>query len=182
MLENASPFLIRQMKIPSTVIIGYGNPDRQDDGVAWHILAGFSKQLGRVVPSNWEEPFETTDEYPHLLFQLQLAPEVSETLANYDHVLFVDAHTGDIPNDIQLCEVTSGMQTSPFTHHMTAEACLQLTSSLYQAKPRAYLLSVRGYSFAFTQNLSPQTAFLAAIAVNKGMDWLSNLGKAAKDE
>lgn len=163
------------MKLPSTVIVGYGNPDRQDDGVAWHILAGISKQLGRPTPANWEDPFEISTEYPHLIFQLQLAPEISETLARYENVLFVDAHTGDIPNDIQLSEVTGGTQVSPFTHHMTAEACLQLTNSIYFAKPMAYLLSVRGYSFAFTQNLSPQTAFLAAIAISKGMDWLAKL-------
>lgn len=170
--------LFSMMKIPSTIVIGYGNPDRQDDGVAWHILAGLSKQLGRTVPEKWEDPFELSGDFPHLMFQLQLAPEVSEILARYDNILFVDAHTGDIPNDIQFCEVTSGMQTSPFTHHMTAEACLQLTHSLYQAKPRAYLLSVRGYSFSFTQNLSPQTAFLAAIGINKGMDWLKSLGSS----
>lgn len=163
------------MKLPSTAIVGYGNPDRQDDGVAWHILAGISGQLERPTPENWEEPFEITSDYPHLFFQLQLAPEISETLARYDYVLFVDAHTGDIPNDIQLSEVTGGMQTSPFTHHITAEACLQLAKTIYQAKPMAYLLSVRGYSFAFTQNLSPQTAFLAAIAIKKGMDWLKKL-------
>ncbi len=165
------------MKTPSTIIIGYGNPDRQDDGVAWHILAGFAQRLNRKVPTDWEDPFEIGEDFPHILFQLQLNPEVSETLAQYENILFVDAHTGDIPNDIQFGEVSEGFQTSPFTHHMTAEACLDLTRTLYQSKPRAYLLSVRGYSFGFTQNLSPQTAFLSAIAVNKGMDWLTQLEK-----
>jgi Ni,Fe-hydrogenase maturation factor len=163
------------MNIPSTVIIGYGNPDRQDDGVAWHILAGIAKKLGRVVPANWEEPFELSEESPHIMFRLQLDPEISETLSQYQNVCFVDAHTGDIPNDIQFGEVTSGFQTSPFTHHITAEACLALTQSLYQKKPEAFLLSVRGYAFGFTQELSPQTAFLAVIAIDKGMEWLKGL-------
>jgi hydrogenase maturation protease len=175
MPETASPFLFLTMKIPSTIIIGYGNPDRQDDGVAWHILAGLTQRLGRSVPADWEEPFEIGDDYPHLLFQLQLNPEVSETLSRYERILFIDAHTGDIPNDIQFGEVEKGFQISPFTHHMTAEACLDLTRTLYQSKPQAFLLSVRGYAFGFTQNLSPQTAFLSAIAVNKAMDWLSSM-------
>lgn len=172
----ASPFFILiTMNIPSTIFIGYGNPDRQDDGVAWHILANLAQKLGKPVPTSWEEPFEIGKEYPHLLFQLQLNPEVTETLAQYQIVCFVDAHTGDIPNDIQFGEVSEGYQTSPFTHHMTAEACLKLTNTLYRSEPKAYLLSVRGYSFGFTQNLSPQTAFLSAIAANKAWDWLNNL-------
>ncbi len=163
------------MKIPSTVFIGYGNPDRQDDGLAWHILAGIAKKLGRNVPENWEEPFDITDEFPHLIFQLQLAPEISETLAKYDNICFVDAHTGDIPNDIQFGEVGGEFQTSPFTHHMTAEACLTLTKTIYNVGPAAYLLSVRGYAFGFVQSLSPQTAFLTAIAVDRAIDWLHHL-------
>ena len=30
----------------NTLFIGYGNPDRQDDGVAWHVLTGIANQLG----------------------------------------------------------------------------------------------------------------------------------------
>lgn len=165
------------MDISSTIIVGYGNPDRQDDGVAWHILAGVAKKLGRVVPDNWEDPFEVGGDFPHLLFQLQLNPEVTETLAQYQNVCFVDAHTGDIPNDIQFGEVSSEFQVSPFTHHMTAEACLELTDSLYKAKPNAFLLSVRGYSFGFTEHLSPQTAFLSVIATETCMNWLKGLAK-----
>lgn len=163
------------MNIESTLFLGYGNPDRQDDGVAWHILAGISQKLGRKVPDEWEEPFEIGEEFPHMVFQLQLAPEISETLASYRNICFVDAHTGNIPNDIQFGEVSSGFQTSPFTHHITAESVMALTNSLYHVKPNAYMLSVRGYAFGFTHNLSPQTAFLTAIAVNKGVEWLAGL-------
>ena len=163
------------MNIESTLFIGYGNPDRQDDGVAWHVLAGISKKLGRKVPDVWDEPFEIGNDFPHLIFQLQLIPEIAETLSEYQNICFVDAHTGNIPNDIQFGKVTSGFQTSPFTHHMTAESVLALTRSLYHAQPKAYMLSVRGYAFGFTQELSPQTTFLSAIAINKGMEWLESL-------
>jgi len=163
------------MNIESTLFIGYGNPDRQDDGVAWHVLAGISQKLGRKVPDVWDDPFEIGDEFPNMIFNLQLIPEVAETLATYRNICFVDAHTGNIPNDIQFGEVSGGFQTSPFTHHITAETVLALTHSLYHAQPNAYMLSVRGYSFGFTQDLSPQTAFLTAIAINKGMEWLESL-------
>jgi Ni,Fe-hydrogenase maturation factor len=106
---------------------------------------------------------------------LQLNPEVAETIANYKNVCFLDAHTGNIPNDIQFGEVVSSFQTSPFTHHMPAESVLALSRSLYNAQPKAYMLSVRGYSFGFTQGLSPQTTFLSAIAINKALEWLEGL-------
>lgn len=175
MLNSGIALFVSLMTIPSTIFLGYGNPDRQDDGLAWHILAGISKNLERSVPESWEDPFEITDAYPHLVFQLQLAPEMSETLAKYDNICFVDAHTGDIPNDIQFGQVGGEFQNSPFTHHMTAEACLSLTKSLYSVGPNAFLLSVRGYSFGFTQSLSPQTAFLTAIAVDRAIEWLNSL-------
>ncbi|MEI8130945.1 MAG: hypothetical protein WCG34_00835 [Leptolinea sp.] len=163
------------MNFESTLFIGYGNPDRQDDGVAWHVLVGISQKLGRKVPDVWDEPFEIGNDFPHLIFQLQLIPEIAETLSEYQNICFVDAHTGNIPNDIQFDAVSNGFQTSPFTHHMTAEAVLALTKSLYHAQPKAYMLSIRGYAFGFTQDLSPQTTFLSAIAINKGMDWLESL-------
>jgi len=165
------------MNIDSTLFIGYGNPDRQDDGVAWHVLAGICQKLGRKVPELWDEPFEIGEDFPHLIFQLQLSPEISETISHYKNICFVDAHTGNIPNDIQFGEVNNDFQTSPFTHHMTAEAVLALTKTLYNSEPKAFMLSIRGYSFGFTQDLSPQTAFLAAIAINKGMEWLESLPK-----
>jgi Ni,Fe-hydrogenase maturation factor len=159
----------------NTLFIGYGNPDRQDDGVAWHVLAGIAQKLGRKVPAVWEDPFENDDVFPHMMFLLQLNPEISEILAEYQNICFIDAHTGNIPNDIQFGEITSGFQTSPFTHHITAESVLALTRSLYHAQPNAYMLSVRGYAFGFTQDLSPQTTFLTAIAINKGIEWLSKI-------
>lgn len=163
------------MNIDSTLFIGYGNPHRQDDGVAWHILAGLSQKLGRKVPEFWDEPFPLGEDFPHMIFELQLNPEIAETIANYKNICFVDAHTGNIPNDIQFGEVTGAFQTNPFTHHMPAETVLALTKSIYKAEPKAFLLSVRGYSFGFTQDLSPQTAFLSAIAITKGWDWLESL-------
>ena len=41
-----------------TLVIGYGNVDRQDDGAAWHILARLAKQLSELerpkrLPFRW---------------------------------------------------------------------------------------------------------------------------------
>jgi hydrogenase maturation protease len=155
-----------------TLILGYGNPDRQDDGVAWHVLVGVAKQLGRPVPETFEEEFEPGGPTPDFLFMLQLVPELAETLASYERVCFVDAHTGNVPKDIQLISVTAQFQTSPFTHHMTAATCLTLAQTIYHQFPQAILVSVRGYQFGFIQALSPETEVLAGQATSMILEWL----------
>ena len=77
----------------NTLFIGYGNPDRQDDGVAWHILAGIANQLGLETSPSWEDPLPSSPE-AEFAFYLQLTPELAEDLTSYDRVCFVDAHTG----------------------------------------------------------------------------------------
>ena len=155
-----------------TLIIGYGNFDREDDGVSWHILTSLVKKLGRPVPNDPNEEFENTGESPDFLFTLQLMPELSELFAGYERVCFVDAHTGNIKNDLNIEYLKSSFQKSPFTHHMTPSTCLSLTESLYNATPEAVLVSVRGYNFDFKRSLSPRTHELATQAVDKIYEWL----------
>ena len=155
-----------------TIIIGYGNPDREDDGLAWHILAELTRRLGRPVPTEVPEGFYPNGENPDFLFVLQLTPEMSETLAAYARVCFVDAHTGRVPQEISIEPVTSQLQTSPFTHHMTAETLLAMTEEIYDLHLDAMLASVRGYHFGFTVSLSPRTAELAVEVTDRIWEWL----------
>jgi hydrogenase maturation protease len=154
------------------LIIGYGNTDRQDDGVAWHILAGIGRRLGRPVPVSYDDEFDASDASPRLMFVLQLTPELAETLAEYERVCFVDAHTGNVPDDLNIADLASEFQTSPFTHHMTPATCLALARSVYGRAPRARLVSVRGYEFGFSRALSSRTAALADQAIEQIMGWL----------
>jgi hydrogenase maturation protease len=164
------------MNIPPTLIVGYGNPDRQDDGVAWHILLALSERLGRSKAINWDEGLYPTGESPDLLFVLQLTPELAELFAGFTRICFVDAHTGAVPEDLHISEIHPLYQKSPFTHHMTSSTCLALTQSIYGSLPEAILLSVRGYEFGFSHELSPSTAGLVEPAVSKIMDWLEGVG------
>lgn len=162
----------------TTLILGYGNADRQDDGVAWHVLARLARKLGQPAPSTPDDEFAGTGEpgagpNPALIFALQLTPEMAETIARYERVCFVDAHTGRVPQEIQFAPLKSEFQSSPFTHHMTAETCLALAGSLYGRQPaEAVLVSVRGYEFGFSHELSPRTAELAEEATEQIRVWL----------
>ena len=155
----------------TTLFIGYGNPDRQDDGVAWHVLKGVADRLGLETSQTWEDPLPSTPE-ADFAFHLQLTPELAEDLTYYDRVCFVDAHTGKIPMNVQVVDVTPEYQTSPFTHHLTPEMLLSMSQELYQKTPEAILVSVRGYEFGFETELSPFTSSLVTEAVERTVGWL----------
>jgi len=158
-----------------TLIIGYGNPDREDDGVAWHVLQGVAKQLGRTGPDLETGGLDQLGQSPDLLFVLQLTPELAELMADYDYVCFVDAHTGDYPEDLRFDSIVAGYQASPFTHHMTPETCLMLAERLYGHIPQAVMVSARGYRFGFSNELSIQTALLVEEAIERIACWLGEI-------
>lgn len=156
----------------STLILGYGNPDREDDGVAWHILAGIARRLHRPVPDDFSEDFSSQGS-PDLLFVLQLTPELAETVAQYDRVCLIDAHTGNIEEEVRLAKIEPQYQASPFTHHLTPQTLLNFTQNLYGAQPEMILVSVRGYQFGFINALSDKTAALSRMAEQKIWEWLN---------
>jgi hydrogenase maturation protease len=158
-----------------TLIVGYGNADRQDDGVAWHVLSGIARQLGRPVPAAPEDGVFPEGKDIDLWYVLQLAPEMSEDFANYERICFVDAHTGNIAEEILLQPVEASPAASAFTHHLTPAACLALTQAIYGKELEAKLLSVRGYQFGFTRELSPETAALVRQAIKVLDEWVSSV-------
>ena len=155
-----------------TLLIGYGNPDREDDGVAWHILRALTIKMGLPAPSSDEDEFPQNAQVD-FAFYLQLTPEMAEEIAAYEYVCFVDAHTGSIPEQVRLISVDSDFQRSPFTHHLTPQSLISICETLYKNKPDAALLSVRGYRFLFTRQLSEETLALVPEAVDLIWEWLN---------
>jgi hydrogenase maturation protease len=153
------------------LILGYGNPDREDDGVAWHLLRALTLKLGLPSPESYEDEFP---EFPQIdfAFQLQLTPEMAEDISVYQYVCFVDAHTGDIPEPIRLIDVESEFQASPFTHHLTPQSLLSMCETIYRRKPEAALLSVLGHRFLFSRQLSEETAALVPEALTLIWGWM----------
>jgi len=157
-----------------TLILGYGNPDRQDDGVAWHILRGllshFQQELSNDLDINVSDSKYGID----YLFQLQLTPELASDFNRYDRVCFVDAHTGAVPEDVHIERITAKFQHSPFTHHLTPASLISIAETLHHRSPEAILVSVRGFQFGFSQSLSEETASLTAPAIDTILKWLQS--------
>jgi hydrogenase maturation protease len=169
----AAGCIVYNGELMRTLLIGYGNADRQDDGVAWYVLTGLARKLGRPIPDLPEDGFIPEGKEIDLWYVLQLVPEMSEEMSQYQRICFVDAHTGNIADEILLQPVDTSPASSAFTHHLTPAACLALTQTIYGKTPEARLLSIRGYKFGFARELSPETARLVEQAIGILWDWMA---------
>ncbi|MBE0687420.1 MAG: hypothetical protein IH585_15635 [Anaerolineaceae bacterium] len=158
--------------IPKTLLIGYGNPDREDDGVAWHILREVAVFFGLTIPDILDESLIKDNEKLHFLFDLQLIPEMTYDMTDYSRICFVDAHTGALENDLNIQTLDRKFQNSPLTHHMTPQTILSILEQTFNHSPEAILVSVRGFQFGFENFLSPRTKKLATEAIEKISQWI----------
>lgn len=154
------------------LIIAYGNTDRQDDGVAWHVLRDLAARLGGDLPSTPQENAELALSGVELRYMLQLTPEIADDFAGFERVVFIDAHTGAHPDDIHLEAISAHYQASPLTHHLTPASCLAIAQALHGTAPEAILVSIRGHQFGFETHLSPPTAALVPAATRAILEWL----------
>ena len=107
---------------------------------------------------DWTESLDGTLRFWYLY---QLLPELAEDLSAYQQLVFIDAHNS--PQLPELVFEPSGpaWEHSAFTHHMSIGELLSITQTLSGSCPEAWLLSVRGYTFEFSQQLSERTEKLA---------------------
>ena len=125
----------------TTLIIGYGNRSRRDDGVGWFVI----EQLAALnLP---EVELETGQ---------QLEIEAAETISRFDAVIFVDAAIPEAPEAIQRSVVTPNFQSHAVAHYLTPADVLSLCKTLYQREPKAVLFSIRGRDFNFGTTPSPE--------------------------
>lgn len=123
------------------LIIGYGNPGRQDDGLG-PALADAMERLGL--------PGVTVDS------DYQLTVEHAEMAARHRVVVFADA-TVETPESFRWNRVEAGTTDIRFTsHHLGPSDVLALARDVFSAEPQGYVLAVRGECFdAFHTGLSP---------------------------
>jgi len=127
------------------LILGYGNPLRSDDGLGWQIAA----ELFRCNRSPEIE----------VLPCHQLTPELAEPVSKAELVLFIDCARGGRPGELRCDEIQVQLALQSFTHNLAPATLLGLSSELYGACPRAYLLTICGQNFEPGQSLS--TAVIA---------------------
>ena len=153
--------------MPRTIIIGYGNIDRSDDGLAYEVVNLVRQNLEQNILEEGDTGLEELGGEIDSVFLPQLVPEIMELLKDYEQIIFVDAHAGADLEDLNCSKVTPQCVSSTFTHHMTPETLLAFLKTLYQHEPEAYLVSVRAHDFDFKRTFSPKTQSLLGPASDK---------------
>lgn len=136
------------------LVIGYGNPYRQDDRVG-HDAAN---EIQR-----WAE--ENSFASIHVITAYQLDLDMVEDAIQAAVVIFVDAHTPDFSENISFEPIDAGISAGFTTHAFTAGDIIALCNSLYAKAPEAFMLSIPGYAFDMEDTLSPRTEELLPQAI-----------------
>jgi hydrogenase maturation protease len=150
-----------------TIIIGFGNIDRADDGVAYEVINTLRERLSQQKLSEEDSGLEELGSEPDSIFVHQLVPEIMDILIDYNQIIFVDAHVGDNLDNLNYAPVLPDNVSSTFTHHMTPAALLSFLKILYHHEAAGHLISIRGHNFDFNRNLSLKTSSLIQPAVEK---------------
>ncbi|MEZ4644237.1 MAG: hydrogenase maturation protease [Chloroflexota bacterium] len=127
------------------LLIGYGNPLREDDGIGWAAATALSQ------PEHAVEGVTLITETMH-----QLLPELADPISQADLVVFVDAAVSGEPGDIQ-SEAIRPFPSPPgaFSHHVGPAGLLEMARDLYGRFPPAYLFTITVANLGYGENLSP---------------------------
>ena len=159
----------------SFLVLGYGNPGRQDDGLgvacveALERWAAAERRPGLVFDSNY-----------------QLNIEDALTVAGHDGVLFVDATRAPVAR-FALRRIAPLAAATFSTHAMNPETVLALCAELYDKRPAAWLLTIQGRGWepnaAMTAearaNLAAALSFIKAFLRNPVTSQDSEFSRAA---
>lgn len=140
------------------LLIGIGNSGRADDGLGWAFIDAIKNEL----PDNYDTEYR---------YQLQI--EDAELITHYDAVIFVDAHKGTFDRGFTW-EACIPKTTGSFTSHQLApETVLYLAASVYNKRPRSFVLGIGGVSFCLDIGLSMS----AEKNLSRALDFFSEKGK-----
>jgi hydrogenase maturation protease len=162
--EAALPAVDRKSTV-RTLVIGYGNPDRQDDGVAYQVINALRQRLGQASLSEEETGLDHLDHGADTdsVLVMQLVPELLDTAAEYEQIVFVDAHAGADGEDLHCAPVQPAYGSAAFTHHMTPAMFLALLQVLYHREPAGTIVSIRGHRFDFAPGRRELSAATGAL-------------------
>ncbi|TAL39957.1 MAG: hydrogenase maturation protease [Spirochaetes bacterium] len=135
-----------------TLVYGYGNPGREDDGLG--------VELARRVEEAGIPGVACDSNY-------QLNVEDALEIAEYDAVVFADASVS-CAEPFTFNGLEPAHEISFTTHAMLPGSVLALCEDLYGKKPSSFILGIRGYSWEQREGLSAQ----AVSNLEKAFDFL----------
>jgi len=153
-----------------TLIIGFGNAYCHDDGVALYVINELRRLRGiRELPPD-EDGLDGLRGHFDSIVVHQLVPEIVPVVVDYQLIIFVDAHLGNIPDDVRVVRVEEEDRFHAVTHQMSPGMILSLARKMKHGGLSGYLVSVRGENFDFGLGLSEDCKLCAKVAVQKILD------------
>jgi hydrogenase maturation protease len=137
-----------------TLVYGYGNPGRGDDGLG----PAIAEKIQAWVAENNVPGVDTDSNY-------QLNIEDAYNIKDYDIVIFADASYEDIEHFI-IEKVTPDEKTAFNTHSVSAGFVLNLCNKMYGKEPQVFLLHLKGYDFELKEELSDRAVSSLEMAYN----------------
>lgn len=120
-----------------TLMIGYGNPLRSDDGAGQKVVEAFFDQ-----------------EHIRAIATHQLTPELVEDLIQVERVYFVDAAP---INTVTIQGIQLRDNEHNFGHFIDPQSLLNLAKKIYHYAPDAYLVLIPAQDFKLGKNYSEIT-------------------------
>jgi hydrogenase maturation protease len=133
--------LSRKTKI---LVFGYGNPGRQDDGMGVLLVDELYKWA-----AEYNINYISTDSN----YQLNL--EDAATVSEYGIIVFADASKEEIEN-YTFTELKPSAAVDFTMHSVSPGFILHLCGEIFHRQPRAYLLHIKGYSWEFMADPTPE--------------------------
>ncbi len=149
-----------------TVVIGFGNPLRGDDGLG----AEVAQRVGALRPD------------VQVLTPHQLLPELASTIADATRVVFVDAATGGAPGSVECAPVRPGGGKGSEGHILSPANLMTLTSRVFGATPPAWLVRIHATAFELGAPLSAEARRAADDAVETVLELLAPPFRSEKVE
>lgn len=154
----------------NVLVIGYGNAYCHDDGVALVVINTLRHLHGIRELQPDEDGWDDLGHEVDSIMLHQLVPEVVPVVANYTRIVFVDAHGGNISDDVRVIRVQEEYRFHAVSHHMSPGMILSMARETTGHAASGYLVSVRGENFDFGLGLSDPCSLRADTAVRKILD------------
>lgn len=120
------------------LVLGYGNPGRQDDGMGPAMAEAVQRLAMPGVSADAD-------------YQLNI--EDAAHMAEFDRVLFVDASI-DGEEPFACRRVAPGADIAFTSHSVSPESVLAICEDHFGHSPETHVLAIRGYEFEFAEGIT----------------------------
>lgn len=152
-----------------SLIIGYGNLDRGDDGAAFHVVNRLRQHLGQRPLAEDDSGLERLAA-EIAVFVPQLTPELALDAAPYHRLVLVDAHVTAEVRPLIYLRLQPRFQPPAVSHVLSPAMFLWLVQSVSRQDRSAFLVSLRGHCFDLGRGLSAETSALVAPAASRVLE------------